>query len=68
MCELVKLGAEDWRYDDTIWAGKGTLKFYESEIEEHMDFKPIEIIGAYRFRNGYTFPGAERLYDWNKEN
>lgn len=62
--ELVKLGAQDWNYDADIWAGKGDLKFYESEIEEHTDFKPLEIVGAYRFRNGYTFPGAERLYSW----
>lgn len=67
VCELVKLGAEDWHYADDIWAGTGELKFYESEIEEHTDFKPIEILGAYRFKNGYTFPGAERLYDWNAE-
>ena len=67
VCELVKLGATNWNYDETIWTGKGHLKFYESEIEEHTDFKPIEVLGAYRFRNGYTFPGAERVYDWNAE-
>ncbi len=64
VCELVKLLAENVKYDPDIWAGKGDLKFYESEIEEHTDFRPIEIIGAYRFRSGYTFPGAERLYTW----
>lgn len=67
VCELVKLGATNWNYGDTVWYGKGSLTFYESEIEEHTDFKPLEILGAYRFRNGYTFPGAERLYDWNAE-
>lgn len=67
VCELVKLGATNWSYDEKIWYGEGSLKFYESEIEEHTDFMPQEILGAYRFRNGYTFPGAERLYDWNEE-
>ena len=67
VCELVKLGAANWKYGESIWSGKGSLKFYESEIEEHTDFAPIETLGAYRFRNGYTFPGAERVYDWNAE-
>lgn len=65
VCELMRLGAENWHYDENIWAGKGSLTFYESEIEEHTDLAPLEILGAYRFRNGYTFPGATRLYDWN---
>jgi Acetoacetate decarboxylase len=64
VCELVKLGSQDWRYDADIWAGKGELKFFPSEIEEHMDLAPEEVLGAYRFRNGYTFAGAERLYSW----
>lgn len=67
ICELVKLGAENWSYGEEIWEGKGSLKFFESEIEEHTDLKPVEVLKAYRFRNGYTFPGAERVYDWNQE-
>lgn len=64
--ELVKLGAKDWHWDPVVWAGKGTLDFFPSEIEEHMSLKPLEVLGAYRYRNGYTFDGAEVLYDWLK--
>jgi len=65
--ELVKLGATNWQWDPNVWAGQGDLKFFPSEIEEHMPLAPKEIIGAYRFRNGYTFPGAEVLHDWLAE-
>jgi len=65
--ELVKLGATDWHWDPVVWAGKGDLKFFPSEIEEHMCLAPKEIVGAYRFRNGYTFPGAEVVHDWLKD-
>lgn len=65
--ELVRLGAKDWQWDPVVWAGKGELEFFPSEIEEHMPLAPKEIIGAYRYRNGYTFDGAEVVYDWLKE-
>jgi acetoacetate decarboxylase len=65
--ELVKLGAVDWRWDPVIWAGKGELEFFPSEIEEHMPLAPKEIVGAFRYRNGYTFPGAEVIYDYLKQ-
>ena len=67
VCELVSLGAENWNWDPDVWAGKGELEFYPSEIEEHMPLAPKEIVGAYRYRNGYTFPGGEVLHDWTKD-
>jgi len=67
VCELVKLGAENKSIDPIVWAGSGDLKFYESEIEEHTSLKPKEIIGAYWFRNGYTFNGGEVLHDYLKD-
>lgn len=68
VCELVKLGATDKRSDPVAWAGKGELEFYPSELEEHMPLAPKEVLGAYWFRNGYTFDGAEVVYDYTKEN
>jgi len=65
--ELVKLGATNWNWDPIIWAGKGELDFFPSEIEEHMSLKPKEITGAFRYRNGYTFPGGEVVHNWLKE-
>ena len=62
--ELVKLGAENVRFSDDIWQGEGALSFYASEIEEHMLLKPKEILGAYHFSSGYTFPGGEVLHSW----
>ena len=62
--ELVRLGATDWNYGEDVWAGKGELKFIQSELEEHMPLAPKEIIGAYHFKNGYTFDGAEVLHSW----
>lgn len=64
--EIVKLGAKDWHWDPVVWEGKGALDFLPSELEEHMPLKPKEIIGAYRFRNGYTFDGAEVVHDYLK--
>ncbi|MHC1719946.1 MAG: acetoacetate decarboxylase family protein [Clostridiaceae bacterium] len=65
--ELVSLGSENWTWDENIWAGTGELEFFPSEIEEHMPLAPKEIIGAYRFRNGYTFAGGKVLHDWLKD-
>ena len=62
--ELVRLGAENKKVGEEIWEGSGTLKFYESEIEEHFALRPKEILGAYRFSSGYTFPGGEIVYSW----
>ena len=62
--ELVKLGAENVRYGEDLWAGSGTLKFFSSEIEEHLPLAPLEILGAYHFRSGYSFPGGEVLHRW----
>lgn len=67
VCELVKLGATNRKADPVAWAGKGELEFYPSELEEHMGLAPKEIIGAYWFRNGYTFDGAEVLHDYTKD-
>jgi len=62
--ELVSLGAENVRYGDDIWAGEGSLRFFPSEIEEHMPLAPREIIGAYHYTSGYTFPGGQVLHRW----
>jgi acetoacetate decarboxylase len=62
--ELVRLGAENVRYGADIWAGRGTLKFFPSEIEEHLPLGPLEILGAYHFSSGYSFPGGEVLHRW----
>jgi Acetoacetate decarboxylase len=62
--ELVRLGAENVRYGEDIWAGKGSLKFLPSEIEEHMPLAPQEIISAYHFTSGFSFPGGEVLHSW----
>lgn len=65
--ELVRLGSENWNWDPIIWAGKGELEFYPSEIEEHMALAPVEVLGAYRYRNGYTFDGGKVIHDWTKD-
>jgi acetoacetate decarboxylase len=62
--ELVKLGAENVHLGDIAWEGSGDLKFIPSEIEEHMDLAPREILGAYFYSSGYTFPGGEVVHDW----
>jgi acetoacetate decarboxylase len=62
--ELVRLGAENVRYGENIWAGRGTLRFFPSEIEEHLPLAPLEILGAYHFSSGYSFPGGEVLHRW----
>ena len=55
VCELVKLGATNKKADPVAWAGSGELEFFPSELEEHMPLAPKEVLGAYWFRNGYTF-------------
>ncbi len=62
--ELVKLAAENLRYGDTTWAGSGTLRFFPSEIEEHALLVPREVMAAYRYSSGYSFPGGEVLHRW----
>ena len=61
--ELVKLGAENARYGD-IWTGAGEIKFFPSDVEEHMLLAPREVLGAYRYSSGYTFPGGKVLHRW----
>ena len=55
VCELVKLGAANKQADPVAWAGSGELTFFPSQLEEHMPLAPKEVLGAYWFRNGYTF-------------
>ena len=62
--ELVKLGAQAVRFGETAWQGNGNLMFFPSEIEEHVDLAPEEILGAYHYSSGYTFPGGEVVHDW----
>jgi Acetoacetate decarboxylase (ADC) len=62
--ELVKLEAENLRYGEDLWAGRGTLRFFPSEIEEHLPIAPLEVLGAFHFSSGYTFPGGEVLHRW----
>ncbi len=62
--ELVRLGAENQKMGETAWEGGGDLKFFPSEIEEHMDLIPREILGAYHYSSGYSFPGGEVIHDW----
>lgn len=62
--ELVRLGAENVRYGEASWAGRGTLKFFPSEIEEHTLLAPREVIAAFRYSCGYSFPGGEVLHRW----
>lgn len=64
--ELVKLGSTNAKMDPVIWKGSADLNFFASELEEHTSLAPKEIIGAYRFRSGYTFPGAEVVHDYLK--
>jgi acetoacetate decarboxylase len=61
---LVRLGAENVRYGEVTWAGSGSLRFFPSEIEEHVLLAPREVLGAYRFSSGYSFPGGEVLHRW----
>lgn len=65
--ELVRLGAENWNWDPVMFAGTAELEFFPSAIEEHMPLAPIEVLGGYRFSNGYTFDGGTVLHDWTSE-
>ncbi len=68
VCELVRLGAVNKQSDPVAWAGSGELTFLPSDLEEHMPLAPSGgIIGAYWFRNGYTFDGAEVLHDYTTD-
>jgi len=49
-------------HGENLWAGRGTLRFFPSEIEEHLPLAPLEILGAYHFSSGYSFPGGEVLH------
>jgi len=62
--ELVSLGAEDYRYGESMWRGRGELSFFSSEAEEHMPLAPREVLGAYSYSSGYTFAGGSVLHRW----
>lgn len=62
--ELVSLGADNYRYGDTVWSGEGALRFFPSEIEEHFPLAPKEVLGAYHYNSGYSFPGGKVLHSW----
>lgn len=62
--ELVRLGAENVRHGPECWTGPGSLRFLPSDIEEHMALQPLEVLAAYRYSSGYTFPGGEVLHRW----
>jgi acetoacetate decarboxylase len=62
--ELVSLGAENYRYGEIAWRGRGKLTLFPSEIEEHFALAPVEILGAFSFSSGYTFDGGRVLYSW----
>ncbi len=62
--ELVKLNGCDLRTGD-VWLGDATLKFFPSEVEEHMAaLAPIEVLGAQYYSNGSTVTGGEVLHSW----
>ena len=62
--ELVELGATDIRLGREAWTGNGTLRFFPSDLEEHMPLAPLEVLGGYRFSSGYTYPGGKVLHRW----
>lgn len=62
--ELVTLGSENRKTGEVVWMGKGNLAFFPSEIEEHTLLEPREVLGAFAFSSGYTFPGGKVLYSW----
>ena len=41
------------------WHGRGQLDFYESEFEELVALRPLEITGAFRCSIAFTITGAE---------
>ena len=62
--ELVELGATDVRLGSSAWKGEAGLRFFPSNLEEHIPIAPIEVMGAYRFSSGYTYPGGKVLHRW----
>lgn len=62
--ELVKLDANDFKNDDEVWAGEGTIQLFPSELEEFTRLTVKEVIGAYYFENGCTITGGEILHSW----
>jgi len=62
--ELVSLGAEDVNYGDSIWKGKGSLKFFQSINDDFIGLSPLEILGAYCYSSGYSYPGGKVLHSW----
>ena len=42
-----------------VWAGAGSLEFYESEFEELSRLRPTAIVGAFRCSVAFTIVGAE---------
>jgi hypothetical protein len=58
------LDAKDFRNDDYVWAGEGSLKFFPFEIEEFTRLKIGEIEGACYFENGCIVTGSEVLHSW----
>jgi hypothetical protein len=48
--ELVRLKAENIRYSEELWVGQGTLRFFSSELEEHMPLAPKEDHGRLPFQ------------------
>ncbi len=63
VCELVTLNMEDIRHGD-VWSGEGTIKLYQSNLEEYTMLKPREVVGAYYYTNGCTIKGGEVLHSW----
>jgi hypothetical protein len=60
----IRKDLENYRNDDYVWAGDGSLEFYPSELEEFTRLKIKEIKGAYYFENGCTITGGEVLHSW----
>ena len=67
VCELVSLGSINRKADPVVWKGSAELEFFASELEEHMPLAPKEVLGGYKFRNGYTFDKGTLLHDYLAE-
>lgn len=62
--ELVKLTGESFSCGE-VWVGEGALRFFPSEVEEHMAaLAPHEVVGAHYYGNGSTVTGGEVLHSW----
>ena len=66
VCDLVKMNMTNFRVGQ-VWAGKGDVTLYESELEEFARLKPLEILGGYYYENGCTITDGEVLHDWRPE-